>query len=81
MLKKLMCCFAALFLFAGLCAKDDNKKTPKVTEEDIALVASKWTGIPVTRLTQSETDKISRMKFWANRNKDVTCERRLVIWL
>jgi len=36
--------------------------TPKVTEEDIALVASKWTGIPVTRLTQSETDKILHME-------------------
>ncbi len=35
-----------------------GKKNIKVTEEDIALVASKWTGIPVTRLTQSETEKI-----------------------
>ena len=34
----------------------------EVTEEDIALVASKWTGIPVTRLTQSETDKILHME-------------------
>lgn len=39
-----------------------GKKTPKVTEEDIALVASKWTGIPVTRLTQSETEKILHME-------------------
>ncbi len=36
--------------------------TVEVTEEDIALVASKWTGIPVTRLTQSETDKILHME-------------------
>lgn len=48
-------------------AKDDwNKKRTKnqttVTEEDIAVVASKWTGIPVTRLTQSETDKILKME-------------------
>ncbi len=34
----------------------------EVTEEDIALVASKWTGIPVTRMTQSETDKILHME-------------------
>lgn len=34
----------------------------EVTQEDIALVASKWTGIPVTRLTQSETDKILHME-------------------
>ncbi len=38
------------------------KETPQVTEEDIALVASKWTGIPVTRLTQSETEKILHME-------------------
>ena len=38
------------------------KQTPEVTEEDIALVASKWTGIPVTRLTQSEADKILHME-------------------
>lgn len=38
------------------------KHTTKVTEEDIALVASKWTGIPVTKLTQSETDKILHME-------------------
>ena len=37
-------------------------QTVEVTEEDIALVASKWTGIPVTRLTQSETDKILHME-------------------
>ena len=42
-------------------AKHD-KEVPEVTEEDIALVASKWTGIPVTRLTQSETDKILHME-------------------
>ena len=35
---------------------------PEVTQEDIALVASKWTGIPVTRMTQSETDKILHME-------------------
>ena len=39
-----------------------DKEIPEVTEEDIALVASKWTGIPVTRLTQSETEKILHME-------------------
>jgi len=42
--------------------EERSKKTPQVTEDDIALVASKWTGIPVTRLTQSETDKILHME-------------------
>jgi ATP-dependent Clp protease ATP-binding subunit ClpC len=40
--------------------RSENQTT--VTEEDIAVVASKWTGIPVTRLTQSETDKILKME-------------------
>ncbi|WP_428897198.1 ATP-dependent Clp protease ATP-binding subunit ClpC [Parelusimicrobium proximum] len=39
-----------------------SANTPKVTAEDIALVASKWTGIPVTRLTQSESDRILHME-------------------
>lgn len=39
-----------------------SKTVPEVTEEDIALVASKWTGIPVTRMTQSETEKILHME-------------------
>lgn len=43
-------------------AKEHAKNVPEVTEEDIALVASKWTGIPVTRMTQSETDKILHME-------------------
>ena len=42
--------------------EERNKQLPEVTQEDIALVASKWTGIPVTRLTQSETDKILHME-------------------
>lgn len=42
--------------------EERGKNMPEVTEEDIALVASKWTGIPVTRLTQSETDKILHME-------------------
>ncbi|MBR4591966.1 MAG: ATP-dependent Clp protease ATP-binding subunit [Elusimicrobiaceae bacterium] len=42
--------------------EEKEKNVPQVTEEDIALVASKWTGIPVTRMTQSETDKILHME-------------------
>ena len=42
--------------------KEQKKQMPEVTEEDIALVASKWTGIPVTRMTQSETEKILHME-------------------
>ena len=42
--------------------EERNALRVEVTEEDIAIVASKWTGIPVTRLTQSETDKILHME-------------------
>lgn len=42
--------------------EENVNNVPEVTEEDIALVASKWTGIPVTRMTQSETDKILHME-------------------
>ncbi len=43
-------------------AEKHAQSVPEVTEEDIALVASKWTGIPVTRMTQSETEKILHME-------------------
>lgn len=42
--------------------EEREKKRPIVTEEDIALIASKWTGIPVTRLTQSEAEKLLHME-------------------
>ncbi len=52
-------------------ALEDNKKkwregrdkvVPEVTEEDIASIASKWTGIPVTRMTESEVEKLRHME-------------------
>ncbi|MCK5106625.1 MAG: ATP-dependent Clp protease ATP-binding subunit, partial [Elusimicrobiales bacterium] len=39
-----------------------DKKVPQVTEDDIASITSKWTGIPVTRLTESETEKLTHME-------------------
>ncbi|OGR94601.1 MAG: hypothetical protein A2016_01020 [Elusimicrobia bacterium GWF2_62_30] len=39
-----------------------DKLVPEVTEEDIALIASKWTGIPVTRMTQTEADRLTHME-------------------
>ncbi len=43
-------------------AKEKTTTKAKVTSEDIAIVASKWTGIPVTKLTQTEADKILNME-------------------
>jgi ATP-dependent Clp protease ATP-binding subunit ClpB len=34
----------------------------EVTEEDIALVVSKWTGVPVTKLIEAETQKLLEME-------------------
>jgi len=39
-----------------------DKVFPEVTEEDIAQIASKWTGIPVTRMTETETQKLQNME-------------------
>ena len=39
-----------------------DKERQVVTEEDIAEVVSMWTGIPVTRLAQEETDRLLRME-------------------
>jgi ATP-dependent Clp protease ATP-binding subunit ClpB len=34
----------------------------EVTDEDIALVVSKWTGIPVTKMLEGERDKLLKME-------------------
>lgn len=34
----------------------------EVTEDDIALVVSRWTGIPVTRLVKTETEKLKNLE-------------------
>jgi len=50
--------------------EDDKKEwrdkrdltTPVISEEEIAVVVSKWTGVPVTRLTETETEKLVKME-------------------
>lgn len=34
----------------------------EITENDIALIVSKWTGVPVSRMLEEEADKLSRME-------------------
>lgn len=47
---------------------DEIKKLPstdtknEITEDDIAQVVSKWTGIPVTKMTQGETEKLLKLE-------------------
>ncbi|MEK6620781.1 MAG: AAA family ATPase, partial [Chloroflexota bacterium] len=39
-----------------------SQKRPEVTDEDIAEIVSMWTGIPVRRLAEEETQKLLRME-------------------
>ncbi|MFH1540521.1 MAG: ATP-dependent Clp protease ATP-binding subunit [Elusimicrobiota bacterium] len=39
-----------------------NQIKPIILEEDIAEVVSKWTGIPVTRLSEKESERLLRME-------------------
>lgn len=39
-----------------------GKENSEVTVEDIATVVSNWTGVPVTKLAQTETDKLLNME-------------------
>jgi ATP-dependent Clp protease ATP-binding subunit ClpC len=39
-----------------------DQSTPTIVYEDIAAVVSKWTGVPVTALTESETEKLVHME-------------------
>ncbi len=41
--------------------KDDHLLKEEVTEEEIAQVVSKWTGIPVSKLVESEKEKLLRL--------------------
>ncbi|HHY71824.1 MAG TPA: ATP-dependent Clp protease ATP-binding subunit [Bacillus bacterium] len=39
-----------------------GKENSEVTTEDIALVVSAWTGVPVSKLAQAETDRLLNME-------------------
>ena len=39
-----------------------NQFTPDVKSEDIAVIVSEWTGIPVTQLTEEESRRLLRME-------------------
>ncbi len=47
---------------AALQEGDGGILREEVTEEDIATVVSKWTGIPVNKLTQGEQDRLVKME-------------------
>ncbi len=39
-----------------------NEETPVVCEEDIAQIVSSWTGVPVSKLTETESNKLLQME-------------------
>ncbi|MEN9265762.1 MAG: ATP-dependent Clp protease ATP-binding subunit [Thermostichales cyanobacterium BF4_bins_65] len=41
---------------------NNREETPVVTEEDIAYVVSSWTGVPVSKLTETESVKLMAME-------------------
>ena len=41
---------------------DQSANTPTVTDEDIAQVVAMWTGIPVTRIAQEESERLLHME-------------------
>jgi ATP-dependent Clp protease ATP-binding subunit ClpC len=52
--------------FAGVAPADaggtDESRAPLVTEEDIAQIVASWTGVPVQKLTESESVKLLNME-------------------
>lgn len=42
--------------------KDKKILNEKVTEEDIAAVVSRWTGIPITKMLEGESKKLARLE-------------------
>ncbi len=41
---------------------DGDSDSPVVTEEDIAGIVASWTGVPVSKLTESESEKLMHME-------------------
>jgi len=42
--------------------KTKGESTPVITSEDIATIVSKWTGIPLIRLEEKETERLLKME-------------------
>lgn len=43
-------------------SRSENEDSPVVTEEDIAHIVASWTGVPVSKLTESESEKLLHME-------------------
>jgi ATP-dependent Clp protease ATP-binding subunit ClpC len=47
---------------APIALAGDDERMPMVTEEDIAQIVASWTGVPVQKLTESESAKLLNME-------------------
>ncbi|MBW4637530.1 MAG: ATP-dependent Clp protease ATP-binding subunit [Gloeocapsa sp. UFS-A4-WI-NPMV-4B04] len=43
-------------------SRPEGEESPVVTEEDIAHIVASWTGVPVNKLTESESEKLLHME-------------------
>ncbi len=60
--KKLEAADAAVAKVLGANGAADAKTSNVVTEEDVAVVLGEWTGIPVARMLETESEKLLKME-------------------
>jgi ATP-dependent Clp protease ATP-binding subunit ClpC len=63
--------------------KQDDIARPQVSEDDVAQIVSMWTGIPVTRIAQEESERLLQMeenlhKFVVSQNEAVEAVAKAV---
>ena len=42
--------------------EERKRHRPEISQDDVAFIVSRWTGIPVTRIRQAETDRLVNME-------------------
>jgi ATP-dependent Clp protease ATP-binding subunit ClpB len=60
--RKLEAADASVLKLLGPNAAADSKTSNVVTEEDVAVVLGEWTGIPVARMLETESEKLLKME-------------------
>jgi ATP-dependent Clp protease ATP-binding subunit ClpB len=60
--RKLDAADASVLKLLGPNAAADSKTSNVVTEEDVAVVLGEWTGIPVARMLETESEKLLKME-------------------
>ncbi|GIT52570.1 MAG: hypothetical protein Ct9H300mP15_27830 [Gemmatimonadota bacterium] len=42
--------------------KERKQHRPEISPDDVAFIVSRWTGVPVTRIGQTESDRLVHME-------------------